>query len=291
MSSPTPESESSMNYFPPPHPAPWTTATPAEAGLDPEALAAAARHAGECETPWLRDLALMVTSDFQERPPWNETLGPMRPRGGPNGLVLRGGRIAAEWGETTRADMTFSVAKSYLAVLAGLAWDRGLIRDPHDEVRRTVEDGGFDPPHNDSITWHHLLQQTSEWEGVLWGKPDLVDRNRSSAGRPSAARKGTHRDLHPPGGFWEYNDVRVKPSEPRSPAVVAPPAARGVSRTGHGPDRRHAGLAMGRLSQLLDRDRRQAGAIRLGRRSLGRRRLHLCARPGANRSDAARPRD
>ncbi len=184
-----------MTYFPPPHPAPWTTATPVEAGLDPAALAAAARHAGVCETPWIPDLALMVTSDFQEGPPWNETLGPVRPRGGPNGLVLRGGRIAAEWGETTRADMTFSVAKSYLAVLAGLAWDRGLIRDPHDEVRRTVEDGGFDPPHNDSITWHHLLQQTSEWEGVLWGKPDLVDRNRSSAGRPSAAPKGTHRDL------------------------------------------------------------------------------------------------
>jgi CubicO group peptidase (beta-lactamase class C family) len=198
-----------MIYFPPPHPAPWATATPAEAGLDPEALAAAARHAGERETPWARDLALMVTSDFQERPPWNQTLGPVRPRGGSNGLVLRGGRIVAEWGETVRADMTFSVAKSYLAILAGLAWDRGLIADPHEEVHRTVEDGGFDPPHNDAITWHHLLQQTSEWEGALWDKPDLVDRNRSSAGRPSAAPKGTHRDLHPPGGFWEYNDVRV----------------------------------------------------------------------------------
>ena len=84
-----------------------------------------------------------------------------------------------------------------------------MIRDPHEEVGRTVEDGGFKPPHNDAITWHHLLQQTSEWEGVLWDKPDLIDRNRSSAGRPSAAPKGTHRDLQPPGGFWEYNDVRV----------------------------------------------------------------------------------
>ena len=44
---------------------------------------------------------------------------------------------------------------------------------------------------------------------MLWDKPDLVDRNRSVAGRPSAAPKGTHRDLQPPGGFWEYNDVRV----------------------------------------------------------------------------------
>jgi CubicO group peptidase (beta-lactamase class C family) len=198
-----------MSYFPPPHPAPWATATPAEVALDTEAVAAAVRHAGARETPWARDLALIVTGDFQERPPWNEPLGPVRPRGGPNGLLLRGGRIAAEWGDTTRVDMTFSVAKSYLAILAGLAWDRGLFGDPHEQVCRTVEDGGFDPPHNDKITWHHLLQQTSEWEGVLWDKPDLVDRNRAVAGRPSVAPKGTHRDLQRPGEFWEYNDVRV----------------------------------------------------------------------------------
>src|SRR5437588_283408 len=95
-----------------------------------------------------------------------------------------------------------SVAWEYSAPeAAGLAFDRGLIRDLHEPVRRTVEDGGFDPPHNDAITWHHLLQQTSEWEGELWGKPDLVDRNRSVGGRAAAGRKGTHRDLQPPGGF------------------------------------------------------------------------------------------
>ena len=110
-----------MSYFPPPHPADWATVAPGAAGLDAEAIAAAARHACKCETPWKRDLAVMVTSDFQERSPWNETLGPVRPRGAPNGLVLRGGRIVAEWGDTMRADMTFSVAKSYLAILAGPA--------------------------------------------------------------------------------------------------------------------------------------------------------------------------
>ena len=198
-----------MTDFPPPHPALWPTRSPAEAGLDAASVAAAAAHAAEHETPWTRDLAEMVATDFSERPPWNETLGPVRPRGGPNGLLLRHGEIVAEWGDTARVDMTFSVAKSYLAILAGLAWDRGLFADPHDPVRRTVDDGGFDPPRNDAITWHHLLQQTSEWEGVLWDKPDLIDRNRASAGRPSAAPKGTHRDLRPPGGFWEYNDVRV----------------------------------------------------------------------------------
>jgi hypothetical protein len=192
-----------MTYFPPPHPAAWAHAA------ERPALQAAASHAAEHETPWSRDLTKMVAGDFQEQPPWNETLGPVRPRGGPNGLLLRGGRILAEWGDTSRADMTFSVAKSYLSILTGLAWDRGLIGDPHDPVRLTVKDGGFDPPHNGAITWHHLLQQTSEWEGTLWDKPDLIDRNRSAGGRPSGAPKGTHRDLREPGEFWEYNDVRV----------------------------------------------------------------------------------
>ncbi len=195
-----------MSALPPPHPDDWPRLPPSETGVDAEV---AARHAAEHETPWQRDLAAMVTSDFAERPPWNETLGPVRSRGGPNGLILRGGRIVAEWGDTARADMTFSVAKSYLSILAGIAWDQGLIRDPHEEVRRRVDDGGFDPPHNAAITWHHLLQQTSEWEGELWGKPDLVDRNRAVGGRPGSAPKGTHRDLHAPGEFWEYNDVRV----------------------------------------------------------------------------------
>jgi hypothetical protein len=149
-----------MTDFPPPHPADWPRHARAEAGPEADAVLAAASYAAEHETPWQRDLALMVTSDFEECPPWNETLGPVRPRGGPNGLLLRGSDIVAEWGDTTRADMTFSVAKSYLSILAGLAWDRGLIKDPHEKVCRTIDDGGFNPPHNDGITWHHLLQQT-----------------------------------------------------------------------------------------------------------------------------------
>jgi CubicO group peptidase (beta-lactamase class C family) len=197
-----------MPDFPPPDPA-WERCTPQEAGLDPAPIAAAARHAAEHETPWSRDLARMVTSDFGEAPPWNEPLGPVRPRGGPNGLVLRGGHIVAEWGDTGQVDLTFSVAKSYLSILAGLAWDRGLIGDLDEPVCERVDDGGFDPPHNNLITWHHLLQQTSEWEGELWGKPDLIDRHRSVGGRPAAGKKGTHRDLQAPGSFWEYNDVRV----------------------------------------------------------------------------------
>jgi len=278
-----------MPYVPSPNPTEWERAAPEAAGLDPAALAVAARHAAEHETPWSRDLAHAVATDFGEEPPWNEALGPVWPRGGPNGLVLRHGRVVTEWGDTTRCDLTFSVAKSYLSILAGLAFDRGLIRDVHEPVRRTVDDGGFDPPRNNAITWHHLLQQTSEWEGELWGKPDLIDRNRSVGGGQAAAKKGTHRDLQPPGGFWEYNDVRVNRPEPRLAALVAPAFAGGVSRVGYGADRRFTRLAMARLSQLFCRDRRPADAVGVGGLALGRRRLDPCLRSGAHRPlDVAR---
>jgi CubicO group peptidase (beta-lactamase class C family) len=79
-------------------------------------------------------------------------------------------------------------------------------------VGRTVQDGGFDPPHNGAITWRHLLQQTSEWEGTLFGKSEQIDRYRALgtefAGLP-APRKGEARPLQAPGTYWEYNDVRV----------------------------------------------------------------------------------
>ena len=133
-----------MPYFPPQHPE-WERREPEMSGLDPAAIAAASRHAAEHETPWSRDLAVEVLRQFDEEPPWNEALGPVRPRGGPNGLVLHRGRIVAEWGDTGQVDMTFSVAKSYLSILAGLAWDRRLIRDLDEPVCRTVDDVAADP--------------------------------------------------------------------------------------------------------------------------------------------------
>jgi CubicO group peptidase (beta-lactamase class C family) len=61
--------------------------------------------------------------------------------------------------------MTFSVTKSYLATVAGLAWDDGLIGDLDAPMGELVTDGTFASAHNSAITWHQLLQQRSEWEG------------------------------------------------------------------------------------------------------------------------------
>ena len=184
--------------------------TPPETlGLDPARLGEAVSFAQAHETVLSRDLERELALGEFEPPPWNERLGPIRPRGGPNGLILRHGQVAAEWGGVDRVDPTFSVAKSYLAVLVGIAVKDGLIRDVHDPVRDSGLDDGFDSAQNREITWHQLLQQTSEWEGTLFDKPDLVDRNRQVGTGADNSAKGQYRELGSPGSFWEYNDVRV----------------------------------------------------------------------------------
>lgn len=197
---------------PPPDGVPWPRATPEEAGFDAVRLAAAVVFAEAHETPWQRDLRAQLEAGNFEPPPDNEIIGPVSPRGGPNGLLLRHGRLVASWGDTRQVDMTFSVAKSYLSILAGIAVDDGLIADLDEPIGRSVDDGGFEGAHNGAITWRQMLQLTSEWEGSLFGKSEQIDRNRSlaseAAGRPAGA-KGAARPLQAPGTFWEYNDVRV----------------------------------------------------------------------------------
>ncbi|MSP47955.1 MAG: class C beta-lactamase-related serine hydrolase [Alphaproteobacteria bacterium] len=187
----------------------WAATVPADAGFDPAGLADAIAFHQANETPWPHDIDAHIKIGHFEPPPWNEIIGPTRERTGPNGIVLRGGRIVAEWGDTARADMTFSVTKSYLALVCGLAVDDGLISDIDRPVGEIVKDGGFDSAQNRPITWRHLLEQTSEWEGELFGKPDMVDRNRNLATEGAGQAKGTFRALQPPGAYWEYNDVRV----------------------------------------------------------------------------------
>lgn len=152
----------------------WETRPPSELGMNPEQLAAAIAFHQAHETPWPRDFLTasgryVGVADEPEAP--DDVPGPVRPRGGANGLIVRGGYVVAEWGDTRRHDMSFSVAKSYLAVLAGLAVARRRIASLDDPVRSYALDEGFESPQNRAITWRHLLQQTSEWQGTLWGTP------------------------------------------------------------------------------------------------------------------------
>ena len=175
----------------------WQYRAPREVGMDSAVLAEAVAFAIENEPNSPRDLESWMRSRAGDDP-YAALIGDLKPRGGPAGLVVRHGYIVAEWGDTKRVDVTYSVTKSFLSTTVGLAVADGLIRSVDDPVGDYVDDGGFDSPHNAQITWRHMLQQTNEWKGELFGKPDVADR-----------RRGRDRQLETPGTFWEYNDVRV----------------------------------------------------------------------------------
>lgn len=166
------------------------------------------------ESPWPRSMyypdgSYVGNVEWNERGPWTEIVGPVAERGGPAGVIVRGGETVAEWGDTARTDMTFSIAKSYLSVLTGLAVADGLIPDIDRPVAETVDGPVFAGAHNGAITWRHLLHQNSEWQGELFGKSDQVDHFRQIGPGADNSRKGQRRTLGAPGSVYEYNDVRV----------------------------------------------------------------------------------
>lgn len=197
--------------------------------MDPTILAEAIAMATEAPEP--RDLVEAHRQGYG-REPHGEVIGPFIERGGPVGIVIRHGYIVAEWGDPFRVEPTFSVTKSFLSTTVGLAYDRGMIRSIKDPVRdyfppvialRGPPSAGealpapqpgvaysafeiirpFESEHNRKITWEHLLRQTSDWQGTLWGKPDWADRPR---GDIEAWR---NRERYEPGTYFMYNDVRV----------------------------------------------------------------------------------
>jgi len=195
----------------------WDAIAPSRVGFDPDALDRAVALAEASETEWPRDMYIdgrfVGSVHVNDQPPYDQPMGPVVPRKGAAGMILRGGKLVAEWGDTLREDMTFSIAKSYLAILTGVAVDDGLIGSIDEPVGQRVRDGGFDDAHNAGVTWRHLLEQTSEWHGTLFERPDSVDWNRKAGSEvPSVtgnADKGKARALHAPGSHFEYNDVRV----------------------------------------------------------------------------------
>jgi len=188
------------HYYPGPW-GDWERKKPREVGLDPTGIEESVAFAKENEDYSIPKENYPKHVEYRNRGKRCDdgiVTGPTKPRGGVNGLILRHGYIVAEWGDTNRTDMTHSVTKSYLSTCAGLALDRGLIRDVNDPVNLYVHDGKFDSPHNSKITWLHLLQQTNEWDGTIF------DRHYSSDNPDDVVREPEE-----PGTFFEYNDARV----------------------------------------------------------------------------------
>lgn len=185
----------STKYFPPA--GTWERKAPSEVGMDAEKLKAAVDFALTRASAW----------DFEQDQvrTFGTPLGPVpRTRAGTNGIIVRHGYIVAEFGDVKANDPVYSVAKSFLSTVAAIAFDRSAIKSVNDRVGNYVKDGGYDSPHNSAITWQHHLQQTSEWEGVLWGK------NANFIGAEAFGRgERRPRDIGEPGTFYEYNDVRI----------------------------------------------------------------------------------
>ena len=131
-----------------------------------------------------------------------EIKGPTKKRGAPNGLIIKNGFIIGKWGDTEIIDMTFSVTKSYLSTVDAIAFDRGMIGLDH-KLKNYIWDGKFDDPHNSSITWHHLLNQSSHLN--LFGTYDWADRPPNDLTLEEIKKQ----KFLPPGKAYKYNDVRV----------------------------------------------------------------------------------
>ncbi|MBI3792967.1 MAG: serine hydrolase [Gemmatimonadetes bacterium] len=199
----------------------WESRPAAQLGLDQARLDSAVAFAIANETKAPRDQFESNSIGFS-REPYGEPLGPFATRGPMSGVVIRHGYVAATWGDPTAVEMTHSVTKSLLSSVVGLAVAKGLIRSVNDTVRPYIGPvyalnaapapgsgtGGafldlFSSPHNRTITWNHLLQQNSDWEGTLWDKPDWADRPEG------AADTWRTRARNAPGTVYKYNDVRV----------------------------------------------------------------------------------
>lgn len=209
-------------YYPPAEA--WERRSPEQAGFEAAKLKEAVDFAIANEAKALRSQELGQAQTFG-REPFGEAIGLFKDRGDATGLIISGGRIVAEWGSPDRVDMSHSVTKSFLSSVVGLAFDRRLIRSLQDRAAdysavtlpyvpgqrfdRAEEFGKqkyidlFAGPHNSKITWEHLLRQTSDWEGTLWGKPDWADRPDRDA------TTWLTRKRNEPGAVYEYNDVRV----------------------------------------------------------------------------------
>ena len=201
----------------------WERKAPSSFRIDSTVLNQAIQYALDHETKFPKNLMLTQAMQFGKEP-FSDPIGPMASRGPAAGVIIHKGYIIAEWGNLNDAEMVNSVTKSMLSTVVGLAVEKGLIHSINDKVYTylppielanegtTIDQNPiaktsfiypFETEHNRKINWEHLLRQTSDWEGVLWGKPDWADRPSDKSD------EWTTRKRFEPGTVYKYNDTRV----------------------------------------------------------------------------------
>ena len=280
------EAAPAESYFPPR--GEWRKQDPAAAGFDKAKLDEAIAFALAHENPNTKDLAVAIPEQFRNEAPYNTLIGPTQPRGGCNGIIIHRGTVVAEWGDTARADMTFSVTKTFLSTVVGVAFDQRKIRDVTDRVATYMPKGVdlFTSEHNAPITWDHLLRQTSDWSGTLWGKPDWADRPPKG----QTPEQWAKREMHQPGTFYKYNDARINVLALSALYVFKRPLPDVLKESIMDPIGASSTWHWEGYDNCLGGDRRQTNEIGEWRRTFWRRHVHQRARPRAFRLPVPPPR-
>lgn len=89
--------------------------------------------------------------------------------------------MLASWGDPNRVEMAYSATKSVLSLVTGVAYDDGIL-SLDEPVSRVIDLPQLASAHGQQITWLQLLDQTSQWEGELWGRPTSVDAQSTREG-------------------------------------------------------------------------------------------------------------
>ncbi|MFF8972992.1 serine hydrolase domain-containing protein [Streptomyces sp. NPDC014995] len=168
-------------------------------GVDADALTRAVRAQERRPVPGIEDMAAYLAAQVSDTS-HRDVIGPLLDGGGASGVVVRRGTVLDSWGDPTRVEMAYSATKSVLSLVAGIAHDDGLLH-LDEPVSASLGLPQFAGAHGRAVTWRHLLDQTSQWEGTLWSKPVSADAQ--------STREGTKSPGGPPGAGWAYNDVRV----------------------------------------------------------------------------------
>ena len=182
----------------------WEVKSPTEFNYDSKKIQEAIDFVIKNQNKGDKDLRIEILKGFATEP-YHSIKGPTKKRGESNGLIIKDGYIIASWGDTKRVDMTFSVTKSYLSAITGIAVDKNLIRSEKDFVSNYVWDKTFDGEKNSLITWEHLLNQSSDWFGNLFGINHWEDRPDTS----KSIDEWRSEPQKQPGTHYKYNDVRV----------------------------------------------------------------------------------
>ncbi len=160
------------------------------------------------------------------REPFGEGIGPFAERGPATGMVIKNGYIIAQWGEPSRVDMTFSVTKSFLSTVIGLAYDDHLIPSINDTLYKVIAPIQVYDPAQSSIkaaiasvnpisfvfSTRHI---TARSHGITCFGRSAIGKEHCGANPNGPIAPGDKpaewmtRPRNKPGSVYEYNDVRV----------------------------------------------------------------------------------